>query len=228
VVNFSRHQNPHRDEKASTLPTPCEHGANTVPSQGKTGTSTASTLRPNHLPPEGTPPVVPQPDAPKTEPPQKPEKPRTDSQKRSDAIYERRFAIFEAYCRGLGIDPESMPGTQRKGPSLSTLTVQILDTPECDPATIEALTRYTFSAFQWRNGSKTPSLREVLAAFPEWDQQGRPDHVPGKSPNGYQNGRASPRQSISEMMGEAMAEIESKKVGGATVIEAEFRSGDEE
>jgi len=31
VVNFAKHQNPHRDEKASTLPAPCEHGANTVP-----------------------------------------------------------------------------------------------------------------------------------------------------------------------------------------------------
>lgn len=31
VVNFSKHQNPHRDEKASILPAPCGHGASTVP-----------------------------------------------------------------------------------------------------------------------------------------------------------------------------------------------------
>lgn len=30
VVNFTKHQNPHRDEKASTVPAPCEHSANTV------------------------------------------------------------------------------------------------------------------------------------------------------------------------------------------------------
>lgn len=31
IVNFTKHQNPHRDEKASTIPAPCKHGANTVP-----------------------------------------------------------------------------------------------------------------------------------------------------------------------------------------------------
>lgn len=30
IVNFTKHQNPHRDEKASTIPAPCLHGANTV------------------------------------------------------------------------------------------------------------------------------------------------------------------------------------------------------
>lgn len=30
VTNFTKHQNPHRDEKASTIPAPCKHGASTV------------------------------------------------------------------------------------------------------------------------------------------------------------------------------------------------------
>lgn len=30
VVNFPKHQNPHRDEKPSTIPAPCEHRASTV------------------------------------------------------------------------------------------------------------------------------------------------------------------------------------------------------
>ena len=30
IVNFTKHQNPHRDEKASTIPAPCKHDANTV------------------------------------------------------------------------------------------------------------------------------------------------------------------------------------------------------
>ena len=30
IVNFSKHQNPHRDEKPSTIPASCKHGANTV------------------------------------------------------------------------------------------------------------------------------------------------------------------------------------------------------
>lgn len=31
VVNFSKHQNPHCKEPASTIPAPCEHSASTVP-----------------------------------------------------------------------------------------------------------------------------------------------------------------------------------------------------
>lgn len=30
IVNFTKHQNPHRDEKASTIPAPCKHGASMV------------------------------------------------------------------------------------------------------------------------------------------------------------------------------------------------------
>ena len=30
VANFAKHQNPHRDEKASTIPAPCKHHASTV------------------------------------------------------------------------------------------------------------------------------------------------------------------------------------------------------
>lgn len=44
IVNFERHQNPHRDEKASTLPAPCEHSANTVPTPDEHGSSTARTF----------------------------------------------------------------------------------------------------------------------------------------------------------------------------------------
>lgn len=33
VLAFSKHQSPHRDEKASTIPAPYEHGANTVQTQ---------------------------------------------------------------------------------------------------------------------------------------------------------------------------------------------------
>lgn len=53
VVNFTKHQNPHRDEKASTLPdrdgniaatkdTPKKHGANTVQAQCESGADTVA------------------------------------------------------------------------------------------------------------------------------------------------------------------------------------------
>jgi hypothetical protein len=38
--NFPKHQHPHRDEKASTMPAPCEHGASTVLPPHEHGAST--------------------------------------------------------------------------------------------------------------------------------------------------------------------------------------------
>lgn len=105
------------------------------------------------------------------------EKPRTERQKASDALYERKMAIVAAYFRGLGIEEGTLPWNQRKGQALACLTSVILASPECVPEIIEPLTRYTRSAFQWRNGKKTPQLSEVLAAFAEWDADGRPDGV---------------------------------------------------
>jgi hypothetical protein len=54
------------------------------------------------------------------------------------------------------------------------------------------LTRYTAAAFAWRDGKQTPSLSEVLGAFPEWDKAGRPEKpIPRVTPI-RANGRASP------------------------------------
>jgi hypothetical protein len=126
-------------------------------------------------------PLVSPPEKPAPEPPRPAQpKPRTEKQSKSDQVYERKMAIFAAYCDGLGIEPETLPWTQRKGPSLSALTPKILDSPECVPGIVEPLTRYTASAFRWRNGKQTPSLTEVLMAFPEWDQAGRPDQTATK------------------------------------------------
>lgn len=40
VVNFEKHQNPHKDEKASSVPGPCDDDAETVNAQGLYGAST--------------------------------------------------------------------------------------------------------------------------------------------------------------------------------------------
>lgn len=37
ILNFGKHQNPHRDEKASMLPAPCQHSANTVLTPDQSG-----------------------------------------------------------------------------------------------------------------------------------------------------------------------------------------------
>lgn len=119
-----------------------------------------------------------------TEPtPPKPAKPPSPAKLAADRLYDRRLPIFLAFCRGLGIEPDGMAANQRKGPSLQTLTPALLDTPECVPEVVEPLTRYATAAFQWRAGRTTPSLAEVVSAFPEWDGAGRPA-APAPKANG--------------------------------------------
>lgn len=47
VTSFAKHQNPHRDEKASTIPAPCKHGASTVQEQCEHGANRADSLIPD-------------------------------------------------------------------------------------------------------------------------------------------------------------------------------------
>lgn len=49
VLAFSKHQNPHRDEKASLIPAPCEHGASTVQEQSQQDGNRADSLIPDSL-----------------------------------------------------------------------------------------------------------------------------------------------------------------------------------
>ncbi|MDE2106644.1 MAG: hypothetical protein KGL39_56030 [Patescibacteria group bacterium] len=51
VTNFDKHQNPHRDEKASTIPAPFEYGANTVQAPCEDDSNPACTLTPYSLTP---------------------------------------------------------------------------------------------------------------------------------------------------------------------------------
>lgn len=47
IKNFAKHQNPHRDEKASIIPAQCEHGASTVPPVVKHDGNPADSLIPD-------------------------------------------------------------------------------------------------------------------------------------------------------------------------------------
>ncbi|ABR91758.1 Hypothetical protein mma_2209 [Janthinobacterium sp. Marseille] len=49
VLAFAKHQNPHRDEKSSSIPAPCEHGANTVQEPSKNDVNRADSLIPDSL-----------------------------------------------------------------------------------------------------------------------------------------------------------------------------------
>lgn len=46
VVNFGKHQNPHRDEKASSIPAPCKHCASTVQAPCDIDANRADSLNP--------------------------------------------------------------------------------------------------------------------------------------------------------------------------------------
>ena len=50
ILTFAKHQNPHRDEKASTIPAPCKHGARTVQETDKHDVNRADSLIPDSLP----------------------------------------------------------------------------------------------------------------------------------------------------------------------------------
>lgn len=47
IKNFAKHQNPHRDEKASIIPAPCVHSASTVPPVIEHGGNPADSLIPD-------------------------------------------------------------------------------------------------------------------------------------------------------------------------------------
>jgi hypothetical protein len=47
VLAFDKHQNPHRDEKASTIPTPCQHSASTMQVQNEHNGNPADSLIPD-------------------------------------------------------------------------------------------------------------------------------------------------------------------------------------
>lgn len=62
VLTFEKHQNPHRDEKASIIPAPCQHSASTVHEHNQQGAAPADSLIPDS----------PNPDTSTNPPPQKP------------------------------------------------------------------------------------------------------------------------------------------------------------
>lgn len=49
ILAFEKHQNPHKDEKASTIPAPCKHDASTVPALCKPDGNRADSLIPDSL-----------------------------------------------------------------------------------------------------------------------------------------------------------------------------------
>lgn len=198
IVTFARHQNPHKNEAESVIApemevpisyvggvVPEEQGASTVQAPEEHSTNRARTQSPRTR--EGEPSV------PADEPPTQashddmapaepiaqpaPSKPRTARQQASDRLFDRRTALFGAYCRGIGVGEGTFPANQRRDRAFREMGPVVAEV-EVTPAVLESLTRYAVAAYRWRDGKKLPSVAEVLAAFPEWDQAGRPPSPP--------------------------------------------------
>lgn len=120
--------------------------------------------------------------------------PRTERQLLSDRRYERRMALFAAYCAGLGIDPDgedALVYLERAHRELKP----VQDKPAPTPADMAACTRY-LTAQGWRD--TPPKIPEVLGNFTGWAAKGRPTEP-------EPNDRASPRRRTGGYSAEQLA-----------------------
>ncbi len=151
VKNFDKHQNPHVKEQANTLPAPDGHHASPVLAPVKSGLNPAESLLLN--PDSG----ILKPDPVSTPLPPKSEPDRWD----------QKIALFEAYCRGVGIKPNSAEMERRRHLGYVDVEAVIgLITPE----KLEDLARWVVN--DWRNAGipKTPAIGKVLEQESEFDR----------------------------------------------------------
>lgn len=188
----ARYRERHKDDQV-TSPSPEEHVTVTLPSRNHLEKSREEKTTEYEKLPTG--------DAPQAATIPKPEPKQASAPKTSgkspalsaaQQLFNRRRPNVDAYFRGIEVDPASIGANQRFNQALKALTPAILDSPECTPDIIEPLTRYAVAAYRWRDGNATPSLAEVLKAFPEWDKAGRPEQPAPKVTPIRSSGRASP------------------------------------
>lgn len=112
-------------------------------------------------------------------------KPRTEKQRASDAVFERRLALYGAWCEGVGIDAEGEEA--RVGRDIAFRHLKpIVAEPIPTPDEFGACTRYLASQ-SWRDDP--PSIPQVIQGYGRWVGQGRPKRA---SPRIPATGRASP------------------------------------
>lgn len=99
---------------------------------------------------------------------------RTAKQVASDRVYARRLALYEAYCRGVGIAVDSAASRHRRDRGFKELT-PILEEAEVTLDAMEGCARYAKAAYAWKHGKATPWPAEVIEALPEWNEAGRPE-----------------------------------------------------
>lgn len=135
-------------------------------------------------------------------PPPKPSKPRTPKQQAADAQYARRVALFEGWCRGVGLDPDSEEAHVGRDVAFRHLK-PIINSQVPTPEDFEACTRYMASQ-SWRDDP--PAIPTVIKNFGGWVAKGRPETPApanvtfvGGRPSGADISRASINELRSEM-----------------------------
>jgi hypothetical protein len=105
ILAFSKHQNPHRDEKQSTIPAPCEHRASTVQPQEEHSSNRADSPIPDSLNSDSLIPESPNPDPIPASPVAPPEEPAAPRKKKEPDSAETWKAYTEAYFIRHGTEP---------------------------------------------------------------------------------------------------------------------------
>lgn len=100
--------------------------------------------------------------------PTKPE--RSERQRQNDIRHERRLALFRAWCRGMGIDPESSEAQVGQAIAFRELK-PIVDLEAPTPSDFEACTRY-LAQQSWRD--TRPRIPTVIREYAGWVAAGRP------------------------------------------------------
>ncbi|HWV36405.1 MAG TPA: hypothetical protein VNZ55_12285 [Thermomicrobiales bacterium] len=95
---------------------------------------------------------------------------RTPKQQAADRAFERRTGLYDAWCRGIGLDPDGEEASVGRDIAFRHLKPIV---GEASPSAeeFEACTRYLASQ-GWRDDP--PSIPQVIQSFAKWAAQGKP------------------------------------------------------
>jgi hypothetical protein len=119
----------------------------------------------------------PQPDPPEPLEPDRPLTPsRTPKQLAADIAFQRRKGLYDAWCRGIGLDPDGDESAVGRDVAFRNLKPIV---PEASPSIqdFEACTAYLVSQ-DWR--TDPPSIPQVIQGFAAWVSKDRPEKAESK------------------------------------------------
>jgi hypothetical protein len=140
-------------------------------------------------------PVVDDPEPPEPVNQPEPPKPRTPKQQASDVKHERRVELYAAWCRGIGLDPESDEAEVGRKVAYNQLKPMV-DAETPTPEDFEACTRF-LGTEDWRN--TPPTIPDVMRKYGPWAAAGRPEKakprsIGARASPGRRNGSMSPEE----------------------------------